>query len=689
MIKLGVDVGGTFTDLVMIDERSQGIHITKVPSTPQFPDRGVINGIKKVAGLFSIQPSEINFLIHGTTVATNALIERKGVKTALLVTEGFRDVPHIARQIRPKLYDFFERRPDPFIPRQLRFEIPERILSTGEIKQPLDEGAVRFVAREIAERGIGVVAICFLHSYVNPSHEKRARDILLEEIPGLKVSISSEVLPEFKEYERMSTTVINAYVMPIVERYLHQLRRGLRELGIESDLHVMQSNGGVMTSETASQKSVHTVLSGPAAGVIGGVTLARMVGEENVITIDMGGTSFDVSLSYKGQPTFTTESDIGGHIIKIPMIDIKTLGAGGGSIAWVDPGGALQVGPRSAGADPGPACYNRGGEEPTVTDANLVLGYLNPDYFLGGEIKLHIRLAAEVIEKKIARPMRLKTEEAAEGIVRVVNATMIRGIRMVSVERGYDPREFTLVCFGGAGPVHAVKLALELNIPKLIIPEGPGVNCALGLLMADFRHDYSQTFFHSLWEVEPDRLSAGFRVLEKKAREQMSLEGVPEKDVFLWRSLDLRYFGQGYELEILSPNKDYTAEDLKHLCREFSRIHNEKYGYAMAEDTVQIVNLRLTAIGGLSKPVLKEERLSGKDPSEAIKDKRSVYMDGKWIEALCYERDKLKCGNEIEAPAIVEQFDSTTVLFPGSRAFVDKYRNLIIELEGEAENKNA
>jgi N-methylhydantoinase A len=445
----------------------------------------------------------------------------------------------------------------------------------------------------------------------------------------------------------------------------------------------MQSNGGVMTSETAGQKSVHTVLSGPAAGVLGGVTLSRMVGEENVITIDMGGTSFDVSLAYRGQPTFTMESDIGGHIIKIPMIDIKTLGAGGGSIAWVDQGGALQVGPQSAGADPGPACYGLWGKEPTVTDANIVLGYLNPGYFLGGEMRLNVDLAKAVILEKVAKPMGLTLEQAAEGIIRVVNATMIRGIRMVSVERGYDPREFTLVCFGGAGPVHAVKLAQELSIPKLIIPEGPGVNCALGLLMADFRHDYSQTFLHSLWKLEPNRLTAGFHILEKKAREQMIQEGVLEKDVFLLRGLDLRYFGQGYELEIQAPNKDYKEKDLESLCYDFSRVHNEKYGYTMAENTVEIVNLRLTAIGGLSKPVITEESPGGKDPKEAVKAKRRVYMDGKTIEVFIYERKKLKCGNEIEAPAVIEQFDSTTVLFPGYRAFVDKYRNLVIELKKE------
>lgn len=682
-MRLGIDVGGTFTDLVLIDEHTKKIHVTKVPSTPKSPDQGVIHGIRRASQLFGFKFAEIDFLIHGTTVATNALIERKGIETALITTEGFRDILHIGRQIRPKLYDFFERRPDPLVPRHLRFEVPERILYTGEIVKPLEEDVVRFIARQLLRWGIKVVCVCFLHSYANPAHELRAREILLEEVPDLKVSLSSEVLPEFKEYERMSTTVINAYVMPIVERYLHQLKSGMSRLEIRSDLHIMQSNGGVMTSETASKKSVHTVLSGPAAGVLGGLTLAKMVGEENVITIDMGGTSFDVSLAYQGNPTFTLESEINGQVIKIPMIDIKTLGAGGGSIAWVDQGGALQVGPKSAGADPGPACYGKGGEEPTVTDANLALGYLNPDYFLGGEMVLDLKLAKEAIEQKIAKPMGLTLEEAAEGIIKVVNATMIRGIRMVSVERGYDPRDFTMVVFGGAGPVHAVQLSKELNIPKLIIPENPGVNCALGLLMADFRHDYSQTFLRSVPMLDPTHLTDAFQVLEKKAFEQMIKEGVPPNDILLLRSMDLRYLGQGYELEVSIPSKLYERDDLEFFSNEFHRLHKEKYGYSMNDHTIEIVNLRLTAIGVLSKPIIREEKMGGKDPKHAIKGKRKIYVDGKFIEATIYERKNLRCGNIIEAPAIIEQLDSTTVLFPGYIAYVDKYRNLIVEIEKE------
>jgi len=678
MYRLGIDVGGTFTDLVVYDAKSKEMKLTKTPSTPKTPDRGVINGIQKIERIFGVEPVKIDFLIHGTTTATNALIERKGVKTALIVTRGFRDILHIARQVRPKLYDFFERRPDPFIPRHLRFEVPERIFFDGRVSEPLDEGAVRDVARRMSVHDIGVVAICLLHSYANPAHEQKVREIIESEIPGVKVSVSSEILPEFKEYERMSTTVINAYVMPIVERYLNQIKNSLVDMRINTGLKIMQSNGGVMTAETAGQKSVHTVLSGPAAGVLGGLELARMAGYEDIITVDMGGTSFDVSLAHRGAPTFTTESDIDGHAIKVPMIDIKTLGAGGGSIAWVDAGGALQVGPESAGADPGPACYGWGGELPTVTDANLVLGYLNPAYFVGGEMSLDVDLARRAVMEKVAAPMRLGLEEAAEGIVRVVNATMIRGIRLVSVEKGYDPRDFTLVCFGGAGPVHAVKLAQELNIGRVLVPEGPGVNCALGLLMADFRHDYSQTFLQLMSRVEPAHLESAFKGLEDKARDQMLAEGLPEDTIVFHRSADLRYKGQGYELEVPFPGSVTGAGDIVKTGESFSLLHEEKYGYTMPSDSVEIVNVRLVALGLLEKPDIKTEEPGGPDSRSALKERRRVFMDGKSMEIPIYERSLLSCGMEIDSPAVIEQLDSTTVVFPGYRTVVDRYRNLMI-----------
>jgi N-methylhydantoinase A len=682
MIKLGVDVGGTFTDLVVFDERTGALELTKVPSTPKSPDQGVLNGIRRIATQFGIDPGTIDFFIHGTTVATNALIERRGVKTALITTAGFRDVLHIGRQTRPKLYDFFERRPYPLVPRHLRFEVPERVLYTGEIQRPLDEAAVRAIARSIRRQEVGVVAVCLLHAYANPANERRIRDLLGAEVPGVKVSLSSDVLPEFKEYERMSTTVINGYVMPIVERYLRRIVESLRDVGVDTGLNIMQSNGGVMTAETAGRKSVHTVLSGPAAGVLGGLALSKTAGFENIITIDMGGTSFDVSLAHRGVPSFTTESDIGGHPIKIPMIDIKTLGAGGGSIARIDAGGALQVGPESAGADPGPVCYGRGGEEPTVTDANVVLGYLNPRYFAGGNIGLDADSAREAIRRKIAESAGLSVEDAAEGIVRVVNATMIRGIRLVSVEKGFDPRDFTLVCFGGAGPVHGVALARELGIPTMLVPVGPGVTCALGLLTADFRHDYSRTFLALIDRLDPGALNAAFREMENKATAQMLSEGLSREAIVFHRTADMRYQGQGYELPVPLDGKDYQRADLEAMAGALGRLHREGYGYDMPPATAEIVTLRLTAIGGRRKPEFRREAAGTKESEPAKKGERRVYMDGRFRDIPVYDRSLLASGMRVAAPAIVEQFDSTTVLFEGYDLTVDNFRNLIIQRKG-------
>lgn len=679
MLSLGVDVGGTFTDLVLIDQDSKQILYTKTPSTPKAPNEGVIQGIEKVARTFNIDPKDIGFLIHGTTVATNALIERKGIPTALIVTEGFRDVLQIARQVRPKLYDFRQVRPKPFVARRLCYEVRERVMFDGTELELLCEDDVRAAARAIQEEGIGVVAVCLLHSYINPSHEQRVREILLAEVPELSVCLSSDILPEFKEYERMSTTVVNAYVMPIVERYLRRIIESTQAMGMTSDLNIMQSNGGVMGWETAGKKSVHTVLSGPAAGVLGAVQLSRMIDEHNIITIDMGGTSFDVCLAYNGEPEFSIESDVDGHAIKVPMLDIKTLGAGGGSIAWIDNGGALHVGPESAGADPGPACYGRGGTRPTVTDANVVMGYLDPEQFLGGEMALYPELAREAIMKHVAEPMGISLEAAAEGILRVVNAEMIRGIRVVSVERGYDPRDFGLVCFGGAGPLHAVKLAKELNIPKVIVPVGPGVTCALGLLMADFRHDYSQTFLARVQELEPSGLSAAFAAIEAKAVAQMEHEGVPAGHVTFRRSIDMRYSGQGFELEVKAPNGDYTQADLDALCVSLGEAHTDQYGYARDAEHAEMVNLRVVATGALPKPDIPRNA-AGDAGAPEPREMRRAYFEGACVDTAIYARHTMRPGMCVTGPAIIEQLDSTTVVLPGCDAVLDEYNNIVIHV---------
>ena len=677
---LGIDSGGTFTDVVLFNDKTKALHITKTPSTPANPAIGVINGIKKISELAGIQPRDVASLVHGTTVATNALLEYKGIETVLLLTEGFKDVLSIGRQDRPKLYDYFEKRPAPFIPRHRRFEVSERTLYTGEILKPLDEAQVRRIAGTVKRMGITGVAVCLLHSYANPSHEKRIKELFAEEYPEAVISTSHEILPEFREYERMSTTVINTYVMPIIDRYLQDLLQRMREEGLRADLNVMQSNGGVMTSRSAGEKSVHTILSGPAGGVMGSLAIGNQIGMENLITVDMGGTSFDICLIHGGKIHFTKESEIGGHPIKIPMIDIHTIGAGGGSIAWIDPGGSLHVGPQSAGADPGPVCYDHGGQEPTVTDANLALGRLDPAYYLGGEMGLDLRASKQAILDKIARPLKLSLEDAAEGIIKVINASMVRGIRKVSVEKGYDAREFSVISFGGGGPLHSLALAEELRIPTVVVPPSPGVNSALGLLIADFRYDYSQAFVKRLSDLAPEALHAVFKGLEAKAVAQMLAEGISRTDIAILRSIEMRYAGQGYELEIPAPGGAVTRKELERLNEAFHATHRQLYGYASPRETTECVYVRIAAIGRIPKPRFKKERVGNHQVARAVKGKRRVFLEGRYIVLPIYDRALLQPGDAIKGPAIIEQMDSTTLLSYRHRAQVDPYLNLIVSV---------
>jgi len=678
--RLGIDSGGTFTDVVLFDDKKKALHITKTPSTPANPAIGVINGIKKIVSQVGIESNEIASLVHGTTVATNALLEYKGIRTALILTEGFKDILSIGRQDRPKLYDYFERRPEPFIPRHLRFEVPERTLYDGEILRPLDEEQVRGIAEKLKGMGIRGVAVCLLHSYANPTHEKRIKEIFKEHYPEAVVSTSHGILPEFREYERMSTTVINTYVMPIIDRYLQDLQRMMREEGLTADLNVMQSNGGVMTSRSAGEKSVHTILSGPAGGVMGSLAIGTQIGMKNLITVDMGGTSFDICLIHGGKIHFTKESEIGGHPIKIPMIDIHTIGAGGGSVAWIDPGGSLRVGPQSSGANPGPVCYRLGGKEPTVTDANLVLGRLDPSYYLGGEMSLDVEAAKQAILGKIARPLKLSLEEAAEGIIKVINASMVRGIRKVSVEKGFDAREFSMICFGGGGPLHSLELAEELRIPTVVVPISPGVNSALGLLIADFRYDYSQTFLKKTQDIRLDSFNQGFKDLEAKATQQMMEEKIPREDRVILRSVEMRYSGQGYELEVPVPNGTLTRKDLKRISDTFHQTHRQLYGYASPQETTEFVYLRIAALGKIPKPKFKKEKEGDHKPARALKGKRKVFVQGKYVSLPIYERALLRPADKIQGPAIIEQMDSTTFLSYGHRAQVDPYLNLIVTI---------
>ena len=681
--RLGIDSGGTFVDVVLFEEDTGNLKITKTPSTPQNPSVGVYNGIKKIIEAEKIDPRKILSLVHGTTVATNALLEYKGVQTALLLTKGFKDVLSIVRQDRPKLYDYFVRRPEPLVPRHLRFEVRERTLFNGDILEELNEPEIISIIEKIKSIGIKTVAVCFLHSFANPKHELRVKELFQKYHPDATVSVSCEILPEIRELERMSTTVINAYVMPIIERYLLDLAERMNKAGLAIDVNVMQSNGGIMTAKLASQKSVATILSGPAGGVIGSQGISVLAGNKDVITLDMGGTSADICLINNGKFLTTKESEIGGHAVKVPMIDINTIGAGGGSIAWIDPGGLLRVGPQSAGADPGPACYGKGGTLPTVTDANLVLGRLNPDYYVGGEMRIDVSLSKAAIQKQVAEPLKLSMEAAAEGILKVVNANMIRGIRRVSVQRGHDPRQFALFCFGGGGPLHGSDLAIELNVPRMIVPTSPGVNSAVGLLMADFRYDYSKTFLKRISHVDLKDLNDQFLALEKQAKQQMLDEKIPESKIAFHRSADMRYFGQGYEVDVPVSGGQLSKGHVEEIKQSFHQIHAQLYGYNQPQAEMEIVYLRLASIGLVPKPNFRKQDITKEDSSHAIKGDRRVYMEGQYIKTALFDRSRLRSGNRIQGPAIVEQFDSTTLIKPGQTAVVDEYLNLIVHIKGD------
>ena len=677
--RLGVDVGGTFTDLVLHEVESNRLEFAKTPSTPADQSEGVTTGALQLVNRLGISPQAIAFFIHGTTVATNTLLERKGARTALIVTRGFRDVLQIGRQDRPDLYDWTIRRTEPIVPRRLRFEVTERVLHTGEVIEPVSDADVAGIVRRLEEEQVEAVAVCLLHSYAHPAHERQVGEAIRKALPDITLSISSEVAPEFKEYERMSTASINAFVAPVMERYLRSLQASIEAQSIDSDLHIMQSNGGTMSADAAVEKPVHTILSGPAAGVIGSVGLAAQAGELNTISVDMGGTSFDISLCYQGEVRRTQDSEIERLPIKVPMVDIHTLGAGGGSIAWIDPGGALRVGPHSAGAAPGPACYGQGGAEPTVTDANLLLGRLSQDAFLGGLMKLDIGLARDAVRDRIAEPLGLGLEEAAEGIVRVVNAGMIKGIRVVSVAKGYDPREFTLVTFGGAGPLHAAELASELNIPKVLVPIAPGVTSALGLLMADLRHDLVRTVLLSSAEAKPSDLGEVYSGLEAEALAQMGREGVSLAEVSLVRTADARYLGQGYELEVPVSGGKVTESELAALYGRFHDAHTRAYGFALHGSPLEIVNLRTTAIVTLPQPTLERVDLAGEtNPARALRESRDVVFQNIHHSTSVYDRALLLAGDSIEGPAIIEQFDSTTAVWPRQSANVDQYGNLFL-----------
>jgi N-methylhydantoinase A len=656
MVIIGVDTGGTFTDFIFKDGERWGVY--KLLSTPSNPAEAVLRGLKHIAD------EGAKRIVHGSTVATNAIVERKGVKTALITNKGLEDIIEIGRQNRGRLYDLAYKKEPHIVPKELRFGVKERTLSTGKTLEDLDIEGAKNILQRIREAKVESVAVCLLFSYLNPTHEKAMRNIL--EQLNIPVSLSHEILSEFREFERISTTLINAYVSPKMKVYVSDLINSLCE---KDSLRVMQSNGGSISAETSMSESVRTILSGPAGGAVGAYEIGKLAGFHKIISFDMGGTSTDISLM-DNQLSLTLESQISGYPVKVPMIDIHTVGAGGGSVAYIDLGGSLRVGPESAGADPGPICYGKG-DRITVTDAHLYLGRLIPGHFLGGEMTLQ----AERLEpyfSQMGRELGLSTIDLAEGILSVANTAMEKAIRVISVERGYDPREFTLFTFGGAGGMHAAYLAKLLSIPKVLVPNSPGILSAIGMLMADIVKDYSLTVMLNQFNTDGEQLSGLFHGIEKKAKGDLISEGVDEGRIILERYLDMRYEGQSYEI-IVPFNDDHVGT--------FHSLHEKNYGYRNKDKGVEIVNLRLRARSIPDKPEFKRSQLSPQLPADgALLGQREVVFDCQPMKTQIFKRERLKSSNRIASPAVLVEYSSTIVVPPFAEAFVDEYGNLVMEI---------
>ena len=681
--RVTVDTGGTFSDFVFFNEESGEITITKVPSTPKEPFQAVLNGVKDLLDQ-GVKAADISFFSHGTTVGTNTLLEEKGAKTGLLVTEGFRGIYEVMEQTRgygPATYDLFFEKPRLLAPPYYTEEIPERVDFRGEVLKPIDVESSLQAVRRLKKKGVESIAVCFLFSFLNPDHEIRMKEIVAKEFPEANLSLSCEVLPQIREFYRMSTTVINGYIGPVVGRYLGLLEGRLREIGVTTPkLYIMQSNGGVSTFQRAARKPVATVLSGPAGGVMASLGISQRVDLKNIITFDMGGTSCDVALIHKGTPVITTQGRINQRPISLPMLDIHTVSAGGGTIARVDAVGGVQVGPDSAGADPGPICYDHGGMQVTITDANLVLGVLHPDKFLGGRMKLNKPKAERLLEEKIARPLGLNLLEAADGILKIINVKMEEAIKAVSSQRGYDIRDFTLVAFGGGGPMHAGKIVLDLGIPSLLIPFAPGVTSALGLLMSDVKHDYVRSKLAPLKGLDPNEINRLFSQLIEQARQELRAEGFNESEMEIEASVDLRYAGQGYELTVPSPSPPLKPEDLDLLRQRFDSQHEQAHGHKAETEPVELVSLRLVSLGLVPQARLSPAAASGRKVEAARTGERKIFFGQEHglLDCQIYSRELLEPGHAVSGPAVIEQMDTTTVIHPEQEAFVDSYRNMMV-----------
>ncbi|HXL47785.1 MAG TPA: hydantoinase/oxoprolinase family protein [Xanthobacteraceae bacterium] len=682
--RLGVDVGGTHTDLVLLDTDTGELAVAKVASTPKNPALGVLEGLANFVAE-GIPPSQIEFFAHGTTITTNALLEMRGAKVGLLITKGYRAVQEVQNQARDgNLFNYFYSKPTPIAPQSLTKEVPERCDYAGRVLQPLDKDAVRRAARELKHAGVQSIAVCYLFSFMNPRHEQETRTLLREEFPAVHVSLSSEVLPRIREWPRLSTTLLNAYLEPVIMEYVRHLNQGLDGAGLDTQQRfLMQSNGGVMpfSAAIAGGRTVHTLFSGPAAGAQASAHLAREDARRGLVTLDMGGTSADIAFIEGGTPLEVTESIIARRQVDVPALDMVTISAGGGSIAWVD-GGFLNVGPHSAGADPGPACYARGGLEPTVTDADLVCGYLNPDYFLGGTHKLDVAAARATLKARIADPLHMEVVAAAAGIQRIVDMRMADEIRVFAAKRGVDLSAFTLLPFGGAGGVHAAAVAEELGMRRILVPPRPGAFSALGLLCTDVVHDYIRSDLRSLAEITAEHAEAIFRQLESAARAELDAEGMGVAGARFARELDLRYSGQGYELRIPLAGLFHdrlTPASLTAARERFDERHAQIHGHAANERPVEVVSYRLRVRVAVPKYAPLEIAAPASPRSAAaVKGQRTITLNGATMEATLYERARLDVGTSITGPAILEQFDATTLIPPSWSGRVDGHGNLVL-----------
>ncbi len=669
-MRLSVDVGGTFVDFVKFDDSTGEITIEKVPSAGKLADQ-FMDGVVRLG----LDLKSVDTIVHGSTLVINTIVQERGAKVGLITTQGFRDVLELGRGNRPEIYNLFYKQPTPLVPRYLRYEVAERLDAKGNVLTPLDEAGARQAVRDLAVEGVDAIAICFLHAYANPAHEREMKRIVEEEFPAGLVCISSDIVREFREFERTSTTVINAYTQPQVDRYLTELEARLASEAYAGSFNIMQSSGGITSAQNAKTAPVRMIQSGPAGGVIGAVGLGEVIGVKNLVSADVGGTTFDVALIADGQALEKSSEKINRRPILQPSIDIVSIGAGGGSIAWIDSEGGLRIGPHSAQADPGPICFGLGGTQPTVTDAQVVLGYLDPNYYLGKRMTLDKAGAAKAIEEQIAQPLGLSLIEAANGIIHLTNMNMALAMRQMTIERGYDPREFSFVCFGGGGGLFVSALFEELEMKEAIVPPNPAIFSAWGLLNADYREDFNQTAVFPMDGMSGEALAGEFGKLVLSDKDEV----VSEKSTHqILRFADCRYQGQEHTVTVLVLESDFEADDLSALKQRFDAAHEHAYAHALPDHSAEVVNLRLRVLGVTPKPKLKTMATGTGTAADALKGSRTVEFSSGSAECAVYDREKLTAGNQFVGPAIVEEWTSTILIRPGQSVLVDQIGNLRI-----------